>query len=111
MHDGVRDGDRFKFPMIVIHHPPIHHWLDMSDLMWEESIFLLNEAPLIGHGPEQRLDCWQSHPTEIRRFKYFHSLWFNLAGCSGTIGTFGFAALFIGFATRSGRMPPSLTGT
>ena len=104
-HDGVRDGDRFKFP-----HDSNSPSADTSlvgyerFMMWEESIFLLNEAPLIGHGPGTTPGLLaKSSYTEIRRYKHFHSLWFQLLVVLGTIGTFGFAALFIGFATRSGR--------
>ena len=77
---------------------------DVRLLMWQQSLPLIADAPLIGHGPGTAPELLaKSSRREIRHFKHFHNLWIHLLVTIGIPGALGFAVLFLGLAIRSAR--------
>jgi len=73
-------------------------------MMWQESVSLIVDAPLIGHGPgTASLLLAESAHAEIRHYNNFHNLWLHLLVTIGIPGALGFALLFLVFSIKSAR--------
>ncbi|MCP4992234.1 MAG: O-antigen ligase family protein, partial [Gammaproteobacteria bacterium] len=78
--------------------------LKLRLMMWQESLPLIVDAPLIGHGPGTASSLLaESAHAEIRHFKHFHNLWLHLVVTIGIPGALGFALLFLVFSIKSAR--------
>ncbi|MCP4996080.1 MAG: O-antigen ligase family protein, partial [Gammaproteobacteria bacterium] len=72
--------------------------------MWRESVSLIADAPLIGHGPGTAPALLaKSSYSEIAHYQHFHSLWLHLLVIIGIVGTLGFAALFLSLSITSAK--------